>query len=72
MSHLVLNHEQAQVVVGALKPVQVRDSSGNLIGTFSPIWTEADIVKAKKILESDGPWKTTAEVLATLRAQEQK
>jgi hypothetical protein len=67
MVHIVLNDEQARVVASALQPVQVRDSQGNVLGILPPIWTEEDIVEAKRILASSEPWYTTEQVLAHLR-----
>lgn len=71
MNQIVLTDEQVRAVAVALKPVPVVDSRGNILGTFSPIWTEEDIAEAKRILASGGPWHTTEQVLAHLRSLEQ-
>jgi hypothetical protein len=68
MPHIVLNDEQAKIVATALRPVQVRDSKGNVLGQIPPIWTEEDIADAKRRLASNEPWYTTAEVLARLHS----
>ena len=72
MLEIVLTDEQAKVVATALKPVQVRDPKGNVLGCINPIWTEEDIAEAKRALASDEPWYTTEQVLAYLRSLESK
>jgi hypothetical protein len=72
MPENVLNDEQAQVVTATLQPLQVRDRNGSVLGVFLPIWTEHDIAEAKRRLSSKEPRYTTAQVLETLRALEQK
>jgi hypothetical protein len=69
MHDIVLNEEQARVAAGALRPLFVRDAKGNVVGTFSPIWTEEDIAEAKRHLASDEPRFTTAQVLEYLKTQ---
>ncbi len=71
MSQIILTDEQAKAVVSTLKPMQVRDSKGILLGTFTPVWTEEDIADAKRRLASDEPRYTTAQVLEYLRSLEQ-
>jgi hypothetical protein len=68
MHDLILNEEQARVAAGSLHPLQVRDARGNVVGTFSPIWTEEDIAEAKRRLASHEPRYTTAQVLDYLKA----
>jgi hypothetical protein len=68
MTHIVLTDEQAKLVAGATKPVPVCDAAGNILGFLSPVWTEDDIVEAKKTLAADDPWYTTDQVLAHLRS----
>ena len=70
MSRIVLTAEQAKAVAGANGPVPVCDAAGNVLGYFTPDWTEDDIAEAKKRLSSDAPRLTTAEVLAYLRSLE--
>jgi len=72
MQQLVLTDEQAKLVASALKPVQVCDSRGNVLGTIEPIWTEEDIADAKRRLASDEPRYTTAQVMEYLRSLEQQ
>jgi hypothetical protein len=72
MLEIVLTDEQAKVVATALKPVQVRDGNGHVLGIINPIWTEEDIADAKRRLASDEPRRTTAQVLEHLRSLEDK
>ena len=72
MLQIVLTDEQAKVVASALNPVEVRDGQNHVLGWITPVWTEADIAKAKQILATDQPWHTTDQVMAKLRALEQK
>jgi hypothetical protein len=67
MTQLVLTDEQTRVATSTLRPLQVHDTRGNLVGTFSPIWTEADIAEAKSRLGSSEPRYTTAQVLEYLK-----
>jgi len=67
MTQLVLTEEQAKVAASALRPLEVHDTRGNVVGTFSPIWTAADITEAKNRLASSEPRYTTAQVLEYLR-----
>ncbi len=72
MLEIVLTQEQAQVVASALKPVQVRDESGNVLGIIAPAWTEADIEDALRRLASDEPRLSFQQVMEHLRSLEQK
>jgi hypothetical protein len=72
MLEIVLTDEQAKVVATALKPVQVRDQRGNVLGTITPAWTEADIAEAKRALASDQPRYSFAEVMDYVRSQEKQ
>ncbi|HLN31607.1 MAG TPA: hypothetical protein VK395_27950 [Gemmataceae bacterium] len=72
MADLVLNDEQTNLVVSTLRPLQVRDSRGNVLGVISPIWTENDIAEAKRRINSDEPRYTTAQVLEYLSSLDRK
>jgi hypothetical protein len=67
MTPLVLTDEQTKVATSTLRPWQVHDNHGNLVGTFSPICTEADIAEAKSRLASSEPRYTTAQVVEYLK-----
>ena len=68
MTQLILTEEQTQVAAAALQPLPVRDTKGNVVGTFSPIWTAEDIAEAKRRLGSAEPRYTTAQVLDYLKS----
>lgn len=70
MLQLILTDEQAQQLTKVLKPIAVCDSHGNILGTFTPFWTEADIAEAKRRLASDEPRLTTEQVLRHLESLE--
>jgi len=72
MLQLVLTDEQAKQLTKELKPIEVCDSRGNVLGTFTPFWTEEDIAEAKRRLASDEPRYTFAEVMEHLRSLEKK
>ena len=67
MAHITLNEDQVKLVTSSSAPVEVRDAGGTLLGYVSPLWTEEDFTEAQRILASDGPWHTTAEVVARLQ-----
>src|SRR5581483_12344796 len=72
MNQIVLTDEQAKAVASSLKPIQVRDSKGVLLGTFTPIWTEEDIAEAKRRLASPGVCFTSEQVQSRLEALQQE
>jgi hypothetical protein len=53
MLEITLTEEQAQVVAGALQPVQLRDPQGNVIAIIPSLWTEEDLD------EIDRRWQET-------------
>ncbi len=72
MAHaqIFLDSEQINTVVRSHGPVQVCDSSGNVLGTMTPAaaWLEQqDIIECKRRLASDQPRYTTEQVLDHLR-----
>lgn len=72
MQQIILTDEQAKVVTSALNPVAVCDGKGRILGTITPIWTEKDIVEAKRRAASSGPWYTGKQVQARLQALQQE
>jgi hypothetical protein len=72
MLEIVLTDEQAKVVATALKPVQVRDNKGHLLGVINPIWTEEDIAEAKRRAASPGPRYTGEQVQRRLQALQEE
>lgn len=66
--HIVVDEQQAQVIAAAGRSIQVRDSSGRLIGFITPAPPAAEIARAKQRISIDEPEYTTQEVLEHLRA----
>ena len=71
MTQIVLSDDQAKAVQAATGVVEVRDRQGNLLGYVSPPPSDAEIVEARRRLESDGPWYTTEQVMGRLKSLEQ-
>jgi hypothetical protein len=71
MAQIILNQEQLKAVQEATGVVEIRDDRGNLLGYMTPRATQEQIAEAKRRLNSDGPWRTTQEVLNHLSALEQ-
>ena len=74
MTQVILNHDQSSTVRCAAGIVEILDESGILVGyvTRPPLFTPEEIAEAERRVASSGPWHTTAEVLAHLRALEQE
>ena len=70
MLEIILTKEQAAIVASALKPVQVRDPSGNLLGILDPPWTEADLEDALRRRASGEPGFSFQQVMEHLRSLE--
>jgi hypothetical protein len=63
MWHIVLTDEQARILASTPRPVQVRNSQGNIFGEIGPVWRSEDIEEAKRRLASDQPNLTTQQLL---------
>jgi hypothetical protein len=72
MLQITLTPEQAQVVATALKPVEVRDADGQVLGHIQPVWTEKDVEEATQDLATNQEWYTTEQVLAHLKSLERQ
>jgi hypothetical protein len=70
MSRIVLNDEQAKQVASLLQPADVCDSQGNVLGTFTPLWTEADIQDALCRRAANEPGFSFQQVREHLRSLE--
>ena len=74
MTQLILDDEQVEAVRQAADRLEVRDRGGNLVAYlakqsgFSP----QEIAEAKRRMNSDGPWRTTQQVLDRLKSLESK
>jgi hypothetical protein len=73
MTQIVLNDDQTQVVRQATDAVEIRDGKGGLLGYVArrPMATPEEIAEARRRLDSAGPWHTTEQFVARLRALEQ-
>ena len=68
MTEIVLNEEQTRLV-DPNNPVVIRDCFGNLLGQVEPFgWTPDEISEAKSRASSAGPWYSSEQVQAQLRA----
>ena len=70
-----LTPEQTQLMLNTSEPIYLHDSTGKRLGTVTKSTdvssiTEEEIQEYLRIAKSDGPWYTTAEVLAMLAALE--
>jgi uncharacterized protein YmfQ (DUF2313 family) len=72
MPEVILTQEQAQIVVRALGPVTVRDTSGQILGHIEPELTAESIAELKRRAASPGPRYTGAQVQARLRALQEE
>jgi hypothetical protein len=69
MKHIVLTAEQAQVVLGADEPVEVRDPGGRIVAQLAPM-SPADIdavEQSRRHRGTGGPRVASAEVQAHLQ-----
>jgi hypothetical protein len=71
MSHVVLSEEQTQIVLAGC-PLEVRDTSGTLVGHVEPIgFTAEEITEARRSAASPGPWYSGDAVRKCLAALEE-
>ena len=78
MKQITLTAEQAAVLAGAEGLVALRRPDGSFVGWISPNtnfiipnecpFTPEEIAAAEKEADGEGPWHTTQEVLAHIRA----
>jgi hypothetical protein len=81
MIDLVVNDEQARLIVETQAPVAVRDRRGRVLGrvvrepseqTQSCAWSAAQIAELEQRLDSDGRWYATQQVLDHLSSLESR
>ena len=72
MTHVMLDDEQARIVVQSTDIVELRDRHGMHLGYVAHGFSEADYVAAKKRRDSAEPRYSTQEVLNHLRSLEEK
>lgn len=72
MPEIVLTEEQAKIITQAQGTVAVYDSRGRLLGHLEPLPSPEEIAELKRRAASPGPWYTSAQVQAHLRALEEE
>jgi len=72
MSHIVVDDDQAKIILEASGTVEVRDRRGRHLGFVEHGFTEADIALAKQRLASGERRHSTQEVLEHLRSLGQR
>ena len=79
MTDIVVNDEQARMILESKTPVVIRDRRGRQLGEVVRVSngcgdasgpTPDKIAELEKRLDSAGPWYTTEDVLAHLRSLE--
>jgi hypothetical protein len=68
MSQIILSDEQLKAVRAATDAIAIRDQEGHLIGYVARPPSPEEISEAKRRLQSNGPWYSTAEVLDHLKS----
>lgn len=70
MPHIVVDNDQAEMIVRGDRTVHVRDPNGKLVGFITPAPPEEEIAlaKARWAEGPQGPTYTTEQVLARLRS----
>lgn len=73
MTQIVLTEEQARLAAQAQKALPVCDPQGRIMGRFEPlIVTPEEIAEVKHRAKSPGPWYTSEQVQARLRALQEE
>ena len=70
MPEIVLTEDQWTPVAGTVGRVEVKDPAGRVIGWLEPPPSAEQIAEWKRIARSSGPWFTSEQVFARLRALE--
>lgn len=68
MPHIVVDDEQARLILESGERIEIRDRSGKHLGYVSQGFTEEDIAIAKQRMASDEPRYTTKQVLDHLQS----
>jgi hypothetical protein len=72
MPHIVIDDQQAEVILEATDSVEIRDRRGKHLGYVAHGFTDEDIAVARQRMASNEPRYTTHEVLDHLRSLESK
>jgi len=72
MPHIVVDDEQAKIIVESAGNIEIRDRSGKPLGYVAHGFTDEDIAIAKQRRASDQPRYTTGQVLDHIESLERK
>ncbi|MFV0446689.1 MAG: hypothetical protein ACK5Q5_24215 [Planctomycetaceae bacterium] len=70
MTQIVLSPEQVQQLASAQDSVLLVDSAGQGIAYVVTGFTPTEVSAAERLADSEGPWLSTADVIARLAAAE--
>ena len=70
MSHITVDDQQAQAITNAQGHIEVRDRQGNCLGVVIQGISREAVETAKRRADSEGPWRTTEQVLKQLDSLE--
>lgn len=70
MAHIIVDDQQVKTIVNAHGHVEVRDRRGNCLGVVVQGMRLEAVETAKRRAKSDGPWRTTEQVLSRLESME--
>jgi hypothetical protein len=71
-TQLILTDEQAQILSRSFGPVKLVDANGKEVGQAQPTLTPEMIAELKRRAASPGPWFTSKQLQARLRALEEE
>ena len=72
MPYIVVNDEQARIILGSAENIEIRDRSGKHLGYVAHGFTDEDIAIARERMASDEPRHTTQEILDHIQSLEQE
>jgi hypothetical protein len=70
MAHITVNDQQANAIANAQGHIEVHDQRGNCLGVVIQGISRAAVETANRRAESDGPWRSTEQVLKRLKSLE--
>ena len=81
MNHLTADQALVERLAGVMEPVEIRDSSGKVLGRYTPVFSDEqdaheraaryfDLAEAERALAEKGQGSTLAEIWERLRAAE--
>lgn len=68
MPEIVLTEEQAKQLAGAVAPVEVKDTTGRVVGKLDPVLSAEFIAELKRRAATPGPRYSGAHIQARLQA----